>query len=165
MVEVYGLSQLKKTTKKVARNNDCLVSEIFDTTNWKHQDWIAPLAQNAFYRGKEEYQFCAGTEEDFDEWRRSLCFLVHEKELEEVTETRTQNPDQKLYPLLSCSSDTTIFGPDICKRLYRELVEEWPKIIQAQSDDIEELLVFTQLYQQWCKCIYLGSQDGCVELF
>jgi hypothetical protein len=163
IIEVYALSHLKKISEKTAINSDSKVCHVVSNHAINNKPIISPLKNNSYYKGRQEYQFTVGTDKDFESWRSGVCSIVHEKSLKEFRQTA--NEAAALYPLLACPPVDTTFGPEICERLYGELVHSWKYIIQLQKDDFEQVMMFSEQYLKWTKCCYLGRHNGVVELF
>jgi hypothetical protein len=163
IIEVYALSELKKIRQRTAVNADKKVTQVFESHNTLHLEWIKPLTKGSYYKGKKEHQFTVGTDEDFEQWKSSLCGLVHEMTLDQF---RVINDQQAaFYPLLTCSSIETAFGSEVSEKLFVDFLKTWPYIIQMQEDDIEDVVNFCDDYLNWSRSFYLGKQNGIVELF
>lgn len=118
-----------------------------------------PFLQGKYYRTEGlKYGFRAGSYWGYNQWRKQLCNVIYDIDIEEIWDYPEKYKNKPFFNLINFSDCNGEIGTEMSKSLAKDF-KEHQHIIDELSD---KYFHFKHAYTEWRKVFELASDDGIV---
>jgi len=128
------------------------------------------LKPGLYYEGYKtiSHSFRAGSYGSYNDFRKNICLSVNGVYPAEIWETPDKWRDSPLFDLINFSDCEGRIGPEVSRKLYGEMNENYIKFVKFIVDQYSEhgnfhiMEYHKETYEDFMKCFEIASEDGIV---